>query len=93
MFPAKKDRSDSIRCHKNCGPQFGIDELEAYSQPFNEERACISWSWNNSGCAYNIGVDSQGRNLLTNQLSKEIGSGKVCWFTITELEVWKVKLN
>jgi hypothetical protein len=47
----------------------------------------------NSDCTYNIRVDSQGRNLLTNQRSEDIGGGdKRCWFSITELEVWNVKL-
>jgi hypothetical protein len=93
VFPAKKGKSDSIKCNKDSGPEFGIVELEAWQEPFNGEIACWSWSYR-SGGTYNIGVDSQGRNLLTNQLSDSTGGGdKICCFTITEFEVWKVKLH
>ncbi len=30
VFPAKKGESDSIRCSKNSGPEFGNGELIAY---------------------------------------------------------------
>jgi hypothetical protein len=93
VFPAKKGESTSIKYRKYSGPEFGIFELEAEHEPFNGNRACWSWTWG-SGSTYNIGVDSHGRNLLTNQLSEDTGGGdKLCWFTITELEVWKVKLQ
>ena len=92
MFPAKKGESDSIRCSKDTGPSFGISELSAWYQPFNGKDACRSWS-RNSGHTYNIKLDSQGRNMLTNQPSEDRQDGnKVCWFTISELEVWKVKM-
>ncbi len=77
MFPAKKGRSNSIKCSKNSGPEFGMHELKAYWQPFNGKRACKSWSWSIDP-TYNIGVDSQGRNLLTNQLSEDASGDKVC---------------
>ena len=63
------------------------------NEPFNRKEACKSWSQNFIGSFYNIGVDSQGRNLLTNQLGRYIGSvGEICDFSISELEVWKVKI-
>jgi hypothetical protein len=68
-----------------------MSELEANSEPVNGNRACSSWSWNDGG-TYNIGVDSQGRNMLTNQPSEDGEIRKNCWFTISELEVWKVKM-
>jgi hypothetical protein len=91
VFPAKKGKRDSIRCWDSRGPEFGAEELEAYRLPFNAKDACQSWSWNHGG-TYNIGVDSQGRSMLTNQPSEEYSGGKVCKFTISELEVWKVKM-
>ena len=92
MFPVNKGNIVSIRCWKYRGPSFGLNELEAVSEPFNGKDACKSWSWNHGG-TYNIGVDSQRRNMLTNQLSEENENGnKFCHFTISELEVWKVKM-
>ena len=92
MFPANKGKRDSIRCSKYNGPEFGSSELEAWSESFNGNRACVSWSWNDGG-TYNIGVDSQGRNKLTNQPSEDrLHGSKLCNFTISELEVWKVKM-
>jgi hypothetical protein len=92
VFPANKGESRGISCRKYRGPSFGICELEAYSEPFNDKDACNSWSWGHGG-TYNIGVDSQGRNMLTNKLSEDEGYGnKPCWFTISELEVWEVKM-
>ena len=50
----------------------------------------------NSGKTYKIGVDSYLRNMLTYQQSEAIGEdgeyGTMCNFTISELEVWKVKM-
>jgi hypothetical protein len=40
VFPVCKGESDSIKCSKNSGPEFGMHELTADSQPFNGERAC-----------------------------------------------------
>jgi hypothetical protein len=92
VFPAYKGKGKGIRCWKYRGPEFGNGELEATNEPFNGNRACQSWSWN-SGGTYNIGVDSQGRNMLTNQLSEDgRGGDKVCYFKISKLEVWKVKM-
>ncbi len=92
MFPAKKGKSYSIVCRKDKGPTFAIGELEAWNQPFNGKDACRSWFWDD-GNIYNIGVDSQGRNMLTNQPSYDANfGGLLCQFTISELEVWKVKM-
>jgi hypothetical protein len=92
VFPAEKGKSLGIRCRKDYGPSFGIGELEAKDQPFNGNQACRSWSWHHGG-TYNIEVDSQGRNMLTNQLSEDFrGGDRVCLFKISELEVWKVKM-
>jgi hypothetical protein len=49
------------------------------NEPFNKENNCTSWA-NNS--IYNIEEKNEGKNLLT-QLNSE-------YFTITELELWKV---
>ena len=91
MFPVKKGKSDSIVCRKENGPSFGQTELVALWWPFGGNNVCLSRFWDHIG-TYNIGVDSQGRNMLTNQPSKYIIGNKVCWFTISELEVWKVKI-
>ena len=91
MLPANKGKSNSIRCFKGYGPSFGFGDLKAESEPFNGKNACRSWSWKNYP-TYNIGVDSQGINKLTNQPSVDAIGGKVCRFTISELEVWKVKM-
>jgi hypothetical protein len=92
VFPAYKGESNSIRCWEERGPSFGNGELEAENEPFNGNRACRSWSWSHGG-AYKIRVDSQGRSMLTNQPSQDRGGGdKLCWFTISELEIWKVKM-
>ena len=93
MFPANKGKSRGIGCSEDRGPAFGFfGELDAWKEPFNDYGACKSWSWY-SGGTYNIGVDSQRRNLLTNQPSEVTNSNpKLCWFTISELEVWKVKM-
>jgi hypothetical protein len=92
VFPAKKGKNNSIRCWEYYGPSFGKRDLASEFQPYNRKDKCNSWSWKNDR-TYNIGVDSQERNMLTNQPSLLLDSGnKACEFTISELEVWKVKM-
>ena len=54
----------------------------AYAEPFNGEGKCIS---NANGQSYAIPMDEAGNNMLTNK--------KDGIFTITEIEVWKVKFK
>ncbi len=93
MFPARQDKKNVRNIRKGKGLEFGIGELEA-KEPFNHKNRCESWSWNSwtNDCTYVIGVDSKGRNLLTDQPTVKYGgwSEYTCYFTITELEVWKV---
>ncbi len=45
---------------------------------------------------YSIGVDSEGRNKLTNEKNYEKDGEDYedyCWFTIVELEVWEVVMK
>ncbi len=86
-FPCKKP-SYAIFCEKVRGPFFGVPELSAFDEPFNQENACHSWT-NNSG--YSIPHNSEGINMLTNQ--KYIFNYDECYFTITEIEVWGVSFN
>ena len=58
------------------GPSFGIDDLTAYGDA-SRVNACRSVV---NRPSYLIGVDSNGRNMLT--LSENE------YFTISELEVW-----
>jgi hypothetical protein len=93
VFPANKGKSDSIRCWSDYGPSFGNGELRAYWVPLLNNYACKSYS-RKYNATYNIGVDSQERNMLTNQLSEDKGLGdKVSRFSISELEVWKVNIK
>ena len=78
-FPCLES-DNAIFCYHDYGPCFGGQNAELVAwQPFNEE--------NNGGSiskqtVYDIGVDKQGKNKLTNQKSE--------YFTITEIEVWEV---
>ena len=39
-------------------------------------------------------ADSNGKNLLTGQMSEDDGNGCYdCYFTISELEAWEVKMK
>jgi hypothetical protein len=58
------------------GPYFGYDELLACA-PFNGKEKCNSYP---NSAAFNIPVDAEGINMLTNQKNNR--------FTISELEVW-----
>ena len=82
-FPVKQQAKYAIGCWSNTGPGFtGGDyyELCARFEPFNGEGKCTSRA-NYSG--YRIPLEG-AKNMLTNK------EGKL--FTITELEVWEVKL-
>jgi hypothetical protein len=76
--------SVAIGCYKYRGPHFGWEELSAWSEPFNKENACTSFT-NESG--YKIPRNSEGINMLTNQKCNRFGK---CSFTISEIEVWGV---
>ncbi len=83
-FPSQKTGYD-IYCDCNFGPCFrgkGHVELSAFAEPFNGEGKCTS---NAKGPSYNIPIDEEGTNMLTNK--------KDGLFTINELEVWKVKFK
>jgi hypothetical protein len=41
-----------------------------------------------------VKADSNGKNLLTGQMSEGDGIGYYdCWFTISELEAWEIKMK
>jgi hypothetical protein len=69
-------------CFKGYGPCFTgesyVEELSAYSEPYNGLNCCISYA-NKSG--YNISEKG-----IVNMLSGEVDG----FFTISELEVWEV---
>ncbi len=75
---------------KDIGPYFGTEELSAYYEPFNQENACISWT--NFSC-YTIPRNSKGINMLTNQKCYGEFEKRLCYFTISEIEVWGVSFN
>jgi hypothetical protein len=80
----KGSNKAGIYCCTIFGPVFisnGNDiELGAFNEPFNGDNKCYS-AENLPG--FGIGRDADGNNLLTNKYSNK--------FTITELEVWRVK--
>jgi hypothetical protein len=94
-FPIKKEESGwAVYCNKlNGRPDYGISELDANNEPFNKERACRSWINKSGGSTYSVKVDSNGKNLLTGQMSEDYGKYYDCKFTISELEVWEVKIK
>jgi hypothetical protein len=79
----KGSHNAGIYCYTDDGPIFIADgnycELGA-GEPFNGDKKCVSYA-NQPG--FGIGVDANGNNLLTNKKGER--------FTITELEVWRVK--
>jgi hypothetical protein len=81
VFPVINHREAIYSCEVR-GPNFGLGELKAYREPFNEEKRCRSWA-NREG--YKIPLDVNGHNALTREPDGQ--------FTITELEVWEVKLS
>jgi hypothetical protein len=78
VFPVR-DHSNAIYLDKSTGPGFGSAELKAYTSPFNGYNNCRSYA---NRAYYLITTDSQGRNMLTNQLGEH--------FTCLEIEVWQV---
>ena len=76
-FPVIKGSGYAVTFYRSGHWGFGWGELGKCNEPFNHERGCISRS---DKSIYNIGVDADGRNLLT------MSSGNC--FTISELEVW-----
>ena len=77
----------AIRCKKDTGPCFGNRELLALNQPFNKDNACLSDA-NEDG--YQIGMDSEKINKLTNLKCEKYFGFDQCKFTISELEVWEI---
>ena len=69
--------SAAIQCNGGQGPCFGARDLVTFA-PFNVENKFASFTKN----TYNIGVDKEGRNMLTASKSER--------FTITEMEVWQI---
>ncbi len=65
----------------------------AYRQPFNDERACVSYIDKSGGHIYGVKVDCNGKNLLTGKMSEDNENYYNCWFTISELEAWEVKMK
>jgi hypothetical protein len=80
-----KDHSLAIWPFKNDGPVFGEAGLSTFS-PFNGSNKCVS---NANSNTYQIGIDSQGRNKLTNLKCNEFG---MSFFSISEIEVWEIIL-
>ena len=76
-FSCKKP-TRAIHSPSGWGPYFGTQDLAVIS-PFNRADHCSSRSTD----VYEISVDSEGRNMLTNQCGS--------WFTIIELEVWSIR--
>ena len=71
------------------GPNFGFLELTALLEPFNKENACRSWT---NRSIYEIPRNSEGINMLTNQKCNGLDND-LCYFTISEIEVWGVSFN
>ena len=94
-FPIRKEQSKmAVYQDKDYGPNFGNGELKTLSQPFKKERACKSFINKSGGLTYGVKVDSNGKNLLTGQMSRDTGIGYYdCRFTISELEAWEVKMK
>ena len=69
--------SAAIQCNGGQGPCFGARDLVSFA-PFNVENKFASFTKN----TYNIGVDKEGRNMLTGSKSER--------FTIIEMEVWQI---
>jgi hypothetical protein len=61
-FPCK-DPSYAIAYDKDRGPTFGGWELSAFFEPFNKANACVSYK---NADGYNIPLNSEGINMLTN---------------------------
>jgi hypothetical protein len=79
----------AICCKKDSGPYFGSADLSAIYEPFNKEDACESWT----NRSYEIPRNSEGINMLTNQMCEFFVSSWYCKFTISEIEVWGVSFN
>jgi hypothetical protein len=77
----------AIRFYKDYGPWFGNSELLALLQPFNRDNACLS-SANRDG--YQIEMDNEKINKLTNLKCESEFEFDRCDFTISELEVWEI---
>ena len=74
-----KEVGKEIWIRRDNGPVFGRAELGAWKEPFNAKKSC--WS-NANHASYQIPIDKDGKNMLTN-----LEDG---FFTITEMEVWEV---
>ena len=77
-FPSIKDEA-AIFQTGTMGPYFGYDEL-LIGAPFNGEEKCTS---NPNSAGFQIPVDAEGVNMLTNQKNNR--------FTISEFEVWQIE--
>ena len=77
----------AINCNKDYGPSFGLSELLALIEPFNKDDACVS---NANKEAYQIEMDSEKINKLTNLKCEKKHGFDECKFTISELEVWEI---
>jgi hypothetical protein len=76
MFPIY-DSSKSIFCSEGFGPYFGNCDLGLQGEPMNgKDNGYCRKSKN-----YNVGVDDQGRNLITGEEAK---------FTCAEIEVFRI---
>ncbi len=71
------------------GPRFGYSELTA-SESFNRDKGCRA-NANLSG--YHIGMNSEGRNMLTNLKCEKKKLLMQTNFTISEIEVWEIIFN
>ena len=84
-----KPKSNAIFCQYGYGPSFGgglWGEL-VIEEPFNEKNKCKSCINSNS---YDIKIDVEGRNTLTNEACIKYLTHNVSFVTISELEVWEV---
>jgi hypothetical protein len=95
-FPCKNP-SYAIKWDTYEGPNFGDGELRAGEYSFyNTENACSSLTFGIGGVnpynSYKIPLNSEGINLLTNKKCDE-RLYMLCYFTVSELEVWGVSFN
>jgi hypothetical protein len=58
----------AISCRKDYGPAFGIGDLAVLEEPFNKPYASVSIA---NMPYYNIPVNSEGINMLTNKMNGE----------------------
>jgi hypothetical protein len=93
-FPVKEGWSGAVVLNYDNDLTFGVNELKIVFESDYEMRVCESFiHQKEGGLNYVVRADSNGKNLLTGQMSKTSGDYYSCDFTISELEAWEVKMK